>query len=197
MTDDPASDEESRPNETTDPELRRLLGTFDTPAFARRGSDLERCLATFNQRVQAARIDLLPMVGLRLRQWLAVASGPLDFADCFAARLDPLYAAAGSPMHPWASAPGSLRARRCVAADLEASVRRFNLRWRNHVAKLDLDPLNRMIELYNSYYVLEKECVLGTHRLAARFFQPRDPLSSQRLLALWPPLPLPDRSAGR
>lgn len=179
--------------EATDPTLRRMLGSFDTPAFARRGSDLERSLNAFHQRCAAVRREMLPMVELRLRQWLAVATGPLDFAGYFQHPLDALFAAADLPMTPWAAHRASNRARQRVAIDLETSTLRFNRRWRAHVEKLDLAPLNRMIDAYNNYYILEKECVVGAHRLAARFFQPCARLSTESILSRWPTLPMPSR----
>ncbi len=39
-----------------------------------------------------------------------------------------------------------------------------------------------MIDQYNRYYVLEKECSLGSARLAARHFTPKPPLTREALL---------------
>ena len=60
---------------------------------------------------------------------------------------------------------------RTVARDLIASVERFNKRWGQFLEALNLDPINQMIDQYNTYYVLEKECVMGSPRLAARHFR--------------------------
>jgi hypothetical protein len=48
-----------------------------------------------------------------------------------------------------------------------------------------------VIEHYNRYYVLEKECVMGSARLAARFFTPIPSLTVDRLLRDHPLLPVP------
>ena len=73
-----------------------------------------------------------------------------------------------------------------------ASLDRFNVRWRRFVEEFNFDPINRMIEQYNRYYVLEKECSLGSARLAARHFVPKARLSPDSLLALYPLLPVPE-----
>jgi hypothetical protein len=49
-----------------------------------------------------------------------------------------------------------------------------------------------VIDQYNRYYVLEKECVMGSSRLAARFFTPIPQLTPERLLRDHPLLPVPD-----
>jgi hypothetical protein len=49
-----------------------------------------------------------------------------------------------------------------------------------------------MIDQYNRYYVLEKECVLGSSRLAARHFVPKARLTAEALLAAHPVLPVPE-----
>src|SRR5207249_10288943 len=92
----------------------------------------------------------------------------------------------------WAARLAPIRRRRAIARDLVASVERFNRRWARFVGELDLGPFNRMIDQYNHYYVLEKECVLGSSRLAARHFVPRARLTAESLLAQYPVLPVPE-----
>jgi hypothetical protein len=71
-------------------------------------------------------------------------------------------------------------------------VTRFNNRWAAALDQLNLAPVNRMIDQYNRYYVLEKECVLGSARLAQRHFTPRMHVSSTALSEEYPPLPVPE-----
>jgi hypothetical protein len=134
---------------------------------------------------------MLDMVRLRLRQWGGVATGPGDWAEAFARPLPQLWLDAGAPEPTWAPARGSRSRRRGVARDLVASALRFNHRWRGFVEALNLDPINLRIDHYNRYYVLEKECVLGSHRLAARGFEPRAELSLASILARHPLLEVP------
>jgi hypothetical protein len=182
---------ESTEMPVTDPELRQLLGLFDVPAFARRGQDLEYGLGRLRERCRRERSALLEMVRLRLRQWSAVARGPDDWSGAFAGTIASLWPLADAGPPTWADRPATPRRRRAVARDLIASVERFNRRWVRVIEGLDLGPINRLIDQYNRYYVLEKECSLGSPRLAARHFKPRTRLTAETLLADFPPLPVP------
>ncbi|GIW86158.1 MAG: hypothetical protein KatS3mg108_0482 [Isosphaeraceae bacterium] len=176
---------------TTDPELRRMLGLYDTPAFARRGQDLEHALGRVRLRCRAERERLAEMVLVRLRQWARVATGPADGVDVFDEPPGTLAAALGDPPLPWALARGGNRRRREAARALTASVVRFNRNWVRFLNGLDLRVVNQAIDHYNRYYLLEKECCLGSPRLAARGFVPMPELTANGLLAEFPPLPEP------
>ncbi len=84
-----------------------------------------------------------------------------------------------------------------IAANLVASVNRFNRRWLQFVAAAKLEPINFMIEQYNRNYVLEKECVMGSARLAARYFTPVEPVTIESLLKDHPVLEVPELVYGR
>lgn len=176
----------------TDGELRELLGMYDVPAFARRGVDLEYALARIDARCRREREAMLDMVRLRLKQWAAVASGPATALDVFAAPIDGLWPLADAPPPSWADRPAPPRKLRAVARDLAASVQRFNRRWERFLGDLDFEPVNRLVDRYNRYYVLEKECTLRSARLAARHFEPRPRLSCESLLGRYPLLPCPE-----
>lgn len=139
---------------------------------------------------------MLDMVQVRLRQWSRAAVGPDDWRDAFRAPIDRLWALSLAEPPRWAASPASTRQRRAVARDLIASVERFNDRWRRHVAKLEFGPINAMIDRYNIYYVIEKECVMGSARLAARAFEPVGPVSAASILADHPLLPVPELAGG-
>ncbi len=89
----------------------------------------------------------------------------------------------------WADTPASPRRRLAVARDLASSVERFNRRWAAFLDELNLGPINAMIDNYNRYYLLEKECVFGSSRVAARNFQPLRPVTLDRLREEHPLLP--------
>jgi hypothetical protein len=164
---------------------------FDVPSFVRRGQDVEFHLASLEERCRKGRLALLDMVHMRLRQWAKLATGPEDWRDAFAAPVAPLWDAASAPAPTWANVAGSRRARRTVAYDLAASVGRFNDRWAAFVDRLDTRLINDSIENYNKYYIMEKECVLGSSRLAAQRFTPIAAVSAATILAAHPPLPVP------
>ena len=128
MSDDDAND--SVPIMSTDREARELMGLFDLPAFARRGQDMEYSLNRVHARCRDQRDELLEMVRLRLRQWSRVAAGPAGLAGVFTGPIDPLWQLAHLEPPAWAGRPPLAAAARTAAADLVASVQRFNHRWR-------------------------------------------------------------------
>jgi hypothetical protein len=184
--------DESNPQLTTESEITELLGLFDAPAFARRGADLEYAVGRLHTRCRCQRGQLIEMVQLRLRQWASVATSNDDVRGTFTAPVAPLWALCDAPPPAWAFAPAPQRRRRAVARDLVSSVTRFNRRWTAFLDELNLAPLNGMIEQYNRFYVIEKECVLGSSRLALRHFTPWQHLTRVDLAEEYPLLPVPE-----
>ncbi len=174
-----------------DAEIKELLGLFDVPAFARRGQDVEYARTRLHARCSRARGEMLDMVRLRLRQWAAASTGPADDARIFADAIGPLWPLAGAEAPRRAHRAESDRRLRAIARDLVASVERFNRRWSRAIDAVDLAAINRQIDHYNRYYVLEKECVLGSARLAARHFVPLDLMTLDDLRREHPLLPIP------
>lgn len=177
---------------STETEIKELMGLFDAPAFVRRGHDLEYALARLESRCRRGREAMLDMVLLRLRQWSGVATGPDDVAGTFAAPFAALWPLCdATPPAPWAARPAPPRRRRAIARDLVASVTRFNQRWAAFLDQLNLEPVNHLIDQYNRYYVLEKECIVGSARLAMRHFTPKARVTRASLDAEYPGLPVP------
>jgi hypothetical protein len=176
---------------SVDSEIKELMGLFDLPAFARRGQDVEYSLRRLHTRCRLQREELLEMVRLRLRQWAKVATGWHDWSGTWCSPVDSLWDMAHSEEPQWAVRPAPPRQRRTVARDLITSVERFNKRWGQFLDALNVDPINQMIDQYNTYYVLEKECVMGSPRLAARHFAPVPRVSAAGLWEEYPMLPVP------
>ncbi len=172
-------------------EIKELLGLFDAPAFARRGQDLEYALARLHERCARHRDAMLDMVRVRLRQWSAAVTGHDGWGSSFDAPIEPLWDLAGAEPPAWAERPAPIRRRRTIARDLVASLNRFNRRWTGYLDGLDLEAMNRTIDLYNRYYLLEKECSLGSARLAARHFVPQARVTRESLIDAHPTLPVP------
>src|SRR3954471_13488802 len=122
---------------TVESEIKELLGLFDTPAFARRGQDLEHGLERLDARCRRERGAMLEMVRVRLRQWAGAVGGPEAWAATFTAPIDPLWPLSGAEPPAWTDRPAPARRRRAIARDLIASVERFNRRWTHFVAALD------------------------------------------------------------
>ena len=184
--------EESTPMTSGDPEINELLGLFDVPAFARRGQDLEYSLSRLDERCRRQRNEMLDPVRMRLRQWARAVTRPDDWAVAFAAPIEPLWPLCQAEPPVWSDRPANLHRGRVIARELQASVSRFNRRWTKFLEEIKLESVNRAIDQYNRYYVLEKECVLGSPRLAARHFTPRAFLTVEGLLATYPVLPVPE-----
>ncbi|WP_435009069.1 hypothetical protein P12x_000319 [Tundrisphaera lichenicola] len=174
-----------------DAEIKELLGLFDVPAFARRGQDLEYALARLRVHAGRRRDEMLDMVRLRLRQWSAAAHGPEADLAVFQGSIATLWGLAGAEPPKWGTRPASRRGLRTIARDLVASVERFNRRWADYLDRIDLGPINQQVDHYNRYYLLEKECSLGSARLAARHFVPKARVSLDELRAELPLLPVP------
>ena len=189
--------DESAQTFSVDSEIKELMGLFDLPAFARRGQDVEYSLKRLHARCRLRREELLEMVRLRLRQWAKVATGWNDWAEVWRSPLDSLWNMVHSEEPHWASQPAPARQRKTVARDLIASVERFNKRWGQFLETLNLGPINQMVDQYNAYYVLEKECVMGSPRLAARHFEPVPRVSTVSLQQEYPTLPVPNLIDGR
>jgi hypothetical protein len=178
-------------------EIKELIGLFDLPSFARRGQELEVTVRRLHERCRSAREELLDMVRLRLRQWSHAATGPEAWSEVFAHSIEPLWLLSRAEDPQWAQSPASIRRRSIIGRDLIASVVRFNHRWTRFLDRLNLEPANLVIDLYNRYYVFEKECVMGSARLAAQHFKPVPKISTETLLHDHPTLPVPrllDRS---
>jgi len=180
-------------------DVKELMGLFDLPAFARRGQDVEITVRRMHARCRTARCQLLDMVHLRLRQWSGAAIGPNDWSGVFTGSIEPVGSLSEAELPQWAPSAAPLSRRQAIARDLVAAVSRFNRRWLKSLDRLNLEPANLVIEQYNRYYVLEKECVMGSPRLAARHFSPVPLFTRTMLLEHHPILPVPellDRRVG-
>jgi hypothetical protein len=192
------NDDGSMPTLSSDVEadVKELLGLFDLPAFARRGQELEHSLKRLNERCRNRRSEMLEMVRLRLKQWSRAVTGPNGWAGVFARSIEPLWHQSAALAPSWAEVPAPRGRTAAIAADLVTSVVRFNRRWHKFVASAKLEPINFLIEQYNRNYVLEKECVMGSARLAARHFVPVAPVTALSLFNDHPLLEVPELVDG-
>jgi hypothetical protein len=189
-------------NADIETEVKEMIGLFDLPAFARRGQDVEAAERRLHDRCRAMRGELLDMVRVRLRQWAGAVTGPDDWRGVFTASIEPLWNQSVADEPHWAGAMAPSRRQLAIARDLIAAALRFNARWHRALNEVNLDPVNDAIERYNRYYVIEKECVVGSARIAARHFVPLGRIDKETLLRAHPMLPVPElfipsRQAGR
>lgn len=172
--------------------MRQIVGMYDAPAFIRRALRVEQAFRELTQRCQLQRNEWLDAVRRRLRAWTTLSSRDPGVDKSLSEEqrigLRQLQAAIADPHQPlgaWAR-PGRFRQ---VWSDLWESVDRFNLRWDRYVDRIDLAPINRLVDGYNRHYVLEKECAVRSIRLASRGFSPLPPVDRQWIRDRFPILP--------
>jgi hypothetical protein len=177
-------------------EINELLGLFDAPAYIRRARGLEEATRQLFDKYGKLRDDWLDMVKMHLAMlrdlagdWSAVR--PLVADDEQVEHLrklnDELRPRLIDPLKPTTRA----RALRRALRDLIASLERFNRRWAEQLAKIDLSAVNALREGYNRHYVLEKACALRNDVIARHGFTPLPPLRREDLEAALPLLPVP------
>lgn len=185
------ADAEAPSLEVHDPEMRQMLGMFEVPAFARRGQEIESFLTRLHARCERERDGTLDMVRLRLKQWAAAARAD-DWSRVFVAPIDHLWPMTQAEPPTWVESPVSSWRLRAIGRDLVVSIERSNRRWEHAIDSLRFDSYNTLVEQYNRYYLLEKEIVLGSARLASRHFTPKQRLGPENLREWFPLLPLPE-----
>jgi hypothetical protein len=174
----------------------QVVSHYDAPAYVRRGRRVQEAWQNLLDRCREQRRRWLEMPALRLGQFLALA-GDAD-------RLLPLLADAEqvsvlreleAELRPHLRVPieptTSHRQLRAALHDLRESLERFNRRWLEYLAKVDLGLVNKLREDYNRYYLLEKECAMRSATLARLAFCPLPPLTLGDVHARLPALPIP------
>jgi hypothetical protein len=176
--------------------FKRFLSQFDAPAYIRRARGVEAALEQLLEHCRRRRAEWLEMVRLRIGMLHALA-GDWDNVRPFLAddaQLDILrylLAALASPLRAPVEPTTSARTLRHALRELHESLERFNQRWREFLASVDLSAINELREGYNRYYVLEKECAVRSPRVARQGFVPLQPLTLDDLASQFPLLPVP------
>jgi hypothetical protein len=150
--------------------------SFDTPAYVRRGLAVEEMWLSLQGKLQHTWTEWSGPMGMlcsqlrhqadgleKFRPWLGSDEDlarllELDRRLNFRLKYPP-----GKSLWLW-PLKGSLKRLRQMGLHL-------NEAWAKHLATLDLGPLNRARELYNRWYILEKECAMRSARLAAGGFE--------------------------
>jgi hypothetical protein len=185
-------------NDTADEDrrvLQEMLG-LTGPAFIRRGKLVETTWALLLNHCQQSRTEELAIVGFRLGQIRALA-GSWDglfgwlLGDDDRAFLERLHDELQPRLRLPLEATTSKRALRSAARDLVESMEMFNDRWTRWLNQLDLSTVNQARDDYNRYYLLEKECAVGSARLARIGFTKLPPVTLQQVAELFPLLRVP------
>jgi hypothetical protein len=176
--------------------IQRMTAYFDAPAFIRRIKRVEEADRLLQEQLTRQRGQRLAMVRLRVGQLAALAGDWAALGGVFASESDvadvrrlhdELQPRLRLPLEPTASA----RTLRAAAVELVEALELFNARWRRHIETLDLSFINQLRDGYNRHYLLEKECALGSSRVARLGFRPLDPVTAAELIGRFPPLAIP------
>jgi hypothetical protein len=174
----------------------QVVSQYDVPAFVRRGRRVQEAYQDLLDRCRQQRAEWLAMPALRMGQLAALAADldhliPLlasaDQVDVLRELQQELKPQLRVPVEP-ATSRGQLHE---ALHDLRDSIDRFNRRWLDYLAKVDLRQVNHLRADYNRYYLLEKECSMRSPVLARIGFRQLRPLTLDDLKAELPPLPLP------
>lgn len=174
---------------------KHLLGQFDAPSYVRRGLEVEVAWLDVLAKLKRERRQWFEPLGRRLGEIKARAGdwrrlvGDNDQAVAALAQLETMLPChlRFPPTRAWLILLHRREFKRwCRDAE------QFNTYWRATAAAANLIPVNQRREAYNRWYLLEKECAIGSARLAVQGFQPLAPLTTADILAHLPELPIPD-----
>jgi hypothetical protein len=180
----------------TDPFERLILGRYDVPAYVRRARGVQEALEGVLARCRKQRDEWALMARLRVGELFAL-SGEREILrpllhddqqlDVLQALHDELRPVLRVPVEPTRSRSKLRRTLR----DLVASLERFNRRWLEFLPTVDLADVNALRDGYNRYYILEKECAVRSPAVARMGFRRLEPLTTDDLREMLPPLPVP------
>jgi hypothetical protein len=178
----------------------QFVGQYDAPAYVRRALQVQNALDGLVERCRQQREQWLTMVRLRLGRLKALAGDwsvlqPLLAGEEHLALVRQLHADLDPKLRVAVKPTSSPRTLRRALRELRQSLERFNRRWLDFLPTVDLTAVNELRDGYNRYYLLEKECSVGVASVARRNFQRLNPLTHEELLALLPPLPVPQLQA--
>jgi hypothetical protein len=169
---------------------------YGAPAYVRRARDVEAALEQLLEHCRKQRDEWLPMVRLHLGRLRALA-GEWDALRPWlpdedqVALLRDLEAALQPRLRVPVERTASARVLRRALRELRGSIERFNRRWLAFLPIVDLTRVNELREGYNRFFLLEKECAVRSPRLARQGFRQLEPLTTEGLAALLPPLAVP------
>jgi hypothetical protein len=176
--------------------IQQFIAADGPPAFAVRAQRVQEAFDALLAACRRKRDEYLKLTRTRLGMLHALAGDwsalrPLLQDDAQVALLQGLHSDLRPEPRSSARVTSSLRALRRALAEVIESLERFNRSWEEYRQRLDLRRVNALREGYNKYYVLEKECLLRSPRLARQGFQPLPPVTAGDVLAIFPLFSLP------
>jgi hypothetical protein len=177
-------------------ELQEMMAQFDAPAYVRRARQVEGAYEHLIDRCRRQREEWLALPRTRLGQLAALAGEwgnlrSLMAGDDQVELLRGLHDEFRPTLRSRVAVTRSPATLRRAVGVLRSSLQRFNQRWQKYLDELDLEPINRLRDGYNRYYVLEKECATRSPRLAKEGFKRLPLLMISDVAELLPVLPVP------
>jgi hypothetical protein len=169
--------------------LMQVVAQYEAPAYIRRARQVELAYEAIIEHCRRQRTEWLAGVRLHLKALDAAASEEdlrTRFGDATMAAIERLRREIG--MDRQAVEFQRFRTLHSKQRFLRESVRRFNRRWSAFLEQCDLSEVNRLRDGYNRYYILEKECAVGSVRLATMTYRRLEPMTHDELHNLSPPL---------
>jgi hypothetical protein len=173
-----------------------MIALHGAPAFARRAQQVQEALDDLLARCRRQRDEWLALVRIRLGTLRALAGDwdalrPLLPGEEQMILLQELEAELRPVLRLVPEPTRSERSLRRALRELADSLEHFNRRWETYLQGVDVGPVNALRDGYNKFYVIEKECVVRSPRLARQGFRPLPQLTAADLLSLLPPFAVP------
>lgn len=157
--------------------MKMLAEHGSPPAYLVRAQRVEQVWQTLLNDCRKRQAELLSMPRTRLaqvaeligHQWEKLAG--YVSAPSQAAYLEQLHAEWKPTLRSLVQPTTSQRKIRAALWDLRSSFLRFNRRWENVIAEVDLGQVNYERSEYNDYYLVEKSAALGSDKLAEMGFE--------------------------
>ena len=174
--------------------VKEFMAQGGTPAFVVRAEAVRQTWEHLLAACRRQRDEWLAFVKMRLGRLYALAGdwpalAPL-VGDAQLAVLRELHEQLSPKLRVVTPRTDSLRTLRQALVALNESLQRFNTRWREFLPKVNLAAVNEARDKYNRYYLIEKECLVGSPRVARVGYSPLSPASIKDVEAMFPLLPV-------
>jgi hypothetical protein len=174
-----------------DPRVFQQVLGHGGPAFVRRGKAVELAFEAQVEVCRAKREEWLEFVRLPLGTLFALAGSEAALGRFLdnpkqLSTLQQLRSELRPQLRLPPSPTASRRVLRRALEEVRAALERFNKHWQAFIYTLDLREVNDVRSRYNRFYLLEKECALGSLRLVRHGFQRLNPLQPEDFLRVLP-----------
>jgi hypothetical protein len=176
--------------------LKAVMRQYDVPAYVRRARRVEDALEDLIGQCRLKRAEWLGLVRIRLAtlhglagSWSRLRPYLADDRQCEI--LVELCRELAPELRIPVEATTSARQLRRGLHELRESLARFNCRWREFLAQIDLSAVNEARDGYNRYYVLEKECAVRSPVAARYGFRRLEPITRAEIAESFPELQVP------